>query len=238
MYYFGEGTEKDAGEAFNYYSRAAENGFSDAWKNLGDMYLNGDGVQRNIDKAITSFEKAAESGDDEARFELGRILFTTIGFQDFTKALQYLKAAAENSFAPAYNLLGVVLLSKKLSERDPDDAWNWFVKGANEGIASASLNMATYLKRGENGVIDLQQAFKILETLLQEAQDRIAAYLMALLVLSGECDEKDLAVARKFLELSAEKGWKPSAKLLDNNDLFTGPAVLNFWEDYLLEDED
>jgi uncharacterized protein len=236
MYYFGEGTEKDANEAFNYYSKAAENGFADAWKNLGDMYLNGDGVLKNIEKAILSFEKAAKTGDDDARYELGRILYTTTGYQDFTKAVLHLKAAAENNYAPAYNLLGVVLVSKKLSERDPIAAWSWFEKGADEGIRAAKINKATYQKRGENGVVDLQKAYGILESLVVDDQDEIAAYLLALLILSGECEIKDQEVARKYLELSSEKGWQPAAKLLDNNDLFTGPAVLNFWEDYILED--
>ncbi|MCX6238370.1 MAG: tetratricopeptide repeat protein [Bacteroidia bacterium] len=236
MYYFGEGTEKDVFQAFNYYSKAAENGFSDAWKNLGDMYLNGDGIQKNVEKAILSFEKSADSGDDEARYELGRILYTTTGYQDFTKAILHLKAAAENSYAPAYNLLGVVLVSKKLSERDPVAAWHWFEKGAEEGIITAKLNKATYLKRGENGVVDYNKAYNILEELEQDDQDRIAAYLLALLILSGECEVKDQEVARKYLELSSRKGWKPADKFLDNNDLFTGPAVLNFWEDYILED--
>jgi len=238
MYYFGEGTEKEPNEAFNYYSKSAENGFTDAWKNLGDMYLNGDGVQKNIDKAITSFEKAAEAGDDEARYELGRVLFTTHGYQDFTKAVLHLKAAAENSYAPAYNLLGVLLVSKKFSERDPAAAWTWFEKGTDEGIRAAKLNKATYLKRGENGVVDLQKAYEILDSLEQEDQDEVAAYLLALLVLSAECEIKDPAIARKYLELSSEKGWKPADKLLDNNDLFTGSAVLNFWEDYILEDQE
>ena len=238
MYFFGEGTEKDPGEAFNFYSKAAEGGFTDAWKNLGDMYLNGEGVQKNIEKAILSFEKAADAGDDEARYELGRILFTTKGYQDFTKALVHLKLAAENSFIPAYNLLGVLLVSKKLSQRDPLAAWNWFEKAANEGVITAKLNQATYLKRGENGVTDYQKAFEILESIAQNDENEIASYLMALLILSGECEVKDQAVARKYLELSSQKGWLPAVKLLDNDDLFTGPAVLNFWEDYILEDEE
>jgi len=236
MYYFGEGTEMDVFQAFNFYSKAAENGFTDAWKNLGDMYLNGDGVQKNIEKAILSFEKAADAGDDEARYELGSILYTTLGYQDFTKAVLHLKAAAENSYAPAYNLLGVVLVSKKLSERDPAAAWTWFEKGADEGILAPKLNKATYQKRGESGTVDLQKAFEILESVVSEDQDRIAAYLLALLILSGECEVKDQSVARKYLELSSVKGWQPASKLLDNNELFTGPAVLNFWEDYILED--
>ncbi len=92
------------------------------------------------------------------------------------------------------------------------------------------------MKRGENGVVYYQKAYEILESLIQEDVDEVAAYLLALLILSGECLVKDQTIARKYLELSSEKGWQPAAKLLDNNNLFTGSAVLNFWEDYILDD--
>ena len=203
---------------------------------MGDMYLNGDGVQKNVEKSILSFEKGADGGDNEARVELGRILYTTTGFQDFTKAYQYLKAAADEGYSPAYNPLGILLVSKKFSDRDPSAAWEWFDKGAKEEIGLAKLNQATFLKRGENGVADYVKAFEILESLVQDNQDTTAAYLLALLILSEECPVKDQTIARKYLEISAGKGCQPAAKLLDNNDLFTGPAVLNFWEDYILED--
>ena len=57
-------------------------------------------------------------------------------------------------------------------------------------------------------------------------------------ILIVEDGEANIVAARKYLELSSEKGWKPADKLLDNNDLITGPAVLNFWEDYILEDQE
>ena len=85
-------------------------------------------------------------------------------------------------------------------------------------------------------MVDYQKAYGILELLRGENPDKIASYLLALLILSGECQIKDQEVAKKYLELSSEKGWQHATKLLDNNELFTGSAVLNFWEDYLLED--
>jgi TPR repeat protein len=150
----------------------------------------------------------------------------------------HLRAAAENNYLPAYNLLGVLLLSKKLSGRNPAEAWTWLEKSASEGIREAKINQATYLKRGENGTVDYQQAYAILELLAHDKEDEIASYLLALLILSGGCAVTDQNVARRYLEISAQKGWQPASKLLDNDDLFGGSAVLNFWEDYMIEPED
>jgi TPR repeat protein len=134
--------------------------------------------------------------------------------------------------------LGVLLLSKKFSGRDPAAAWDWLVKGAAERSTVAKLNQATYLKRGENGIVDYQMSYHILEAIVQNDGNEIASYLLALLILSGECTLKDQSVAKKYLELSSQNGCQPATRLLDNNDLFTGPAVLNFWEDYILEDSE
>ena len=114
----------------------------------------------------------------------------------------------------------------------------WFEKGAIEGGTAAKLNQVTFLKRGENGIVDYQKGYEILESVIQNDESEIAFYLLALLILSGECLITDQSIARKYLELSAQKGYQPAAKLLDNDDLIAGPAVLNFWEDYILEDQE
>jgi len=128
------------------------------------------------------------------------------------------------------------LVSRRFSDRNPATAWEWFEKGVAAGIKTAVLNQATFLKRGENGEVEYQKAFGLLESLVRGDPDKTAAYLLALLILSGECQVKDQSIARNYLEISAEKGCLPAAKLLDNNELFSGPAVLNFWEDYIVED--
>ena len=72
---------------------------------------------------------------------------------------------------------------------------------------------------------------------MSEDKDAVAAYLLALLILSGVCDIKDQTIARNYLEMSAKQGNQSAAKLLGNDDLFTGPAILNFWEDYLISEQ-
>ena len=58
-YYFGEGVEKDYTKAFEWFSKAAEQGDADAQFSLGVMYSEGQGVGQNYEKAFEWYSKAA-----------------------------------------------------------------------------------------------------------------------------------------------------------------------------------
>ena len=49
-------------KAFEWYKKAAKQGFAKAQYNLGIMYQNGQGVDVNYKKAFEWYEKAAEQG--------------------------------------------------------------------------------------------------------------------------------------------------------------------------------
>jgi TPR repeat protein len=53
-------------EAFKWYMKAANQGFTDAEINLGIYYEDGLGVEKNIPEAIKWYAKAAEKGDTYA----------------------------------------------------------------------------------------------------------------------------------------------------------------------------
>ena len=63
--------EGDYGEAFKYYSKAAELGFADAHWEVAGAYLNGRGVEKDTKKAFHQLEEAAIGGHHHARFNLG-----------------------------------------------------------------------------------------------------------------------------------------------------------------------
>lgn len=65
--YSSEGKEE---KAFEYYVKAAEMGYTDAYYNVANAYLNGFGVERDFDKAFEWFRKAADSGDTYAKLKL------------------------------------------------------------------------------------------------------------------------------------------------------------------------
>ncbi|MCQ4922253.1 relaxase MobL [Tissierella carlieri] len=69
----GIGTEKDIGEAKEYYEKSAKLGNTFASYSLGKIYLIGEGVPRNKEEAIKWFTISAEQGNEYAQFFLDNI---------------------------------------------------------------------------------------------------------------------------------------------------------------------
>ena len=65
------GYQHDYTKALEYWHRAAELGFSEAYTNIGLAYYNGDGVEVDKKKATYYYELAAMRGDVTARANLG-----------------------------------------------------------------------------------------------------------------------------------------------------------------------
>ena len=63
----------DKEKAVEWYTKAAEQGDSNAQCNLGYCYDNGDGVTMDKEKAVEWLTKAAEQGNSDARVKLERM---------------------------------------------------------------------------------------------------------------------------------------------------------------------
>ena len=103
------GISQDWGKAILWFTKAAEQGNSEAQQSLGMYchqlglcYAKGDGVSKNMDKAIDCFEKAAKQGYAPSQYRLG------LSFMDGwdipknpKKAKHWLKEAADNGIEEA-----------------------------------------------------------------------------------------------------------------------------------------
>jgi TPR repeat protein len=67
MYYQGKGVTHDYQQAFNWYSKAAEQGVSEAQYSLGDIYCEGKGITQDYKQAFKWFSRAAEQGHSAAQ---------------------------------------------------------------------------------------------------------------------------------------------------------------------------
>lgn len=65
MYDNGEGVKQDYIKAFEWYEKAAKQGFAMAQFNIGDMYANGQGVKQDKKIAKEWFGKACDGGDQK-----------------------------------------------------------------------------------------------------------------------------------------------------------------------------
>ena len=73
-YRLGEGIAKNLEKAFEYYEKAANQGYANAQNNLGAMYSLGEGTAKNLEKAFEYYEKAANQGHVEAKIQLEKLL--------------------------------------------------------------------------------------------------------------------------------------------------------------------
>src|SRR5260221_11198543 len=73
MFLFGQGVPKNYREPFFWYSKAANQGFAPAQKNLGLFYEIGLGLTKDILQASEWYRKAAEQGNIEALNYLKRL---------------------------------------------------------------------------------------------------------------------------------------------------------------------
>jgi TPR repeat protein len=101
MYGHGEGVTKDEAKAFQWYLRAAEQGYAVAQSNVGYGYSNGEGVAKDQAKAFQWYLRAAEQGYAVAQSNVGSGYDNGKGVaKDQAKAFQwYLRAADQGNAA-------------------------------------------------------------------------------------------------------------------------------------------
>ena len=132
--------------AFREFRSLAENGHANAQLQLGMMYEMGLGVKKDYSKAEKWYQKAAIQGDREAQKKLFEIR----------------KKVLSNTYPPpvpdnyqgstidpqAQYDLGVMYFNGIGVNNDPNTAYRWFHKAANQGHAQAQNNLAVMLSKG------------------------------------------------------------------------------------------
>ena len=94
-------------KAFEWYKKAAEQGYAKAQYNLGIMYYHGRGVDVNYKKAFEWCEKAAEQGYADAQHNLGVMYHYGHDMEkNYKKAFEWYEKAAEQGYAQAQYFLG------------------------------------------------------------------------------------------------------------------------------------
>ena len=96
MYRSGQGVPQNNSEAACWYQKAAEQGDSDAQKNLGDLYRRGEGVRQDAQEAVSWYQKAATQGHSRAQLNLGVMYSNGWGVErDCHKAAVWFRKAAD-----------------------------------------------------------------------------------------------------------------------------------------------
>jgi Sel1 repeat len=102
MYRDGVGVEISKEKAFEWYHRAAVQGYSEAQFTVGEMYDQGNGVEQNEEKAFEWFQKAAEQGHLGAQYNVGAMYEEGQGVEENEeKAFEWFSKAAEQGCSAA-----------------------------------------------------------------------------------------------------------------------------------------
>jgi hypothetical protein len=102
MYLKGQGTTRDAEKAFEWYQKAAEQGYVRAVYKIGFLYHKGEGVKKNNGKAFTWIKRAAEQDYRPAMYYLGKLYASGAGTsKNLNAALVWYEKAEKAGYHPA-----------------------------------------------------------------------------------------------------------------------------------------
>lgn len=95
----------DVEEAVDWFTKAADTGYTDAHLQLGMMYQDGIGVRKDPSQAMKWFRKPAEEGNPWAQFSMGELSGEVEGSGDAFAALEWFRKAAAQGYAEAREML-------------------------------------------------------------------------------------------------------------------------------------
>ena len=138
MYYRGEGTPKDYGEAVHWYRKAADQGNAEAKAAVGFAYSHGFGVPQNYAEALRWFRQGAEQGNAKAEYDFGYLYLRGNGVpQDYAEALLWFGKAAEQGDVKAQYAIGFMHEHGQGVPPDSAEAVRWFREAADQGDTKA-----------------------------------------------------------------------------------------------------
>ena len=145
----------------------AQAGNADAQYKLALAYENGDGMEKDPSEAVQWFRKAAEQGHAESQYRTG-LFCADNGVQDLSEAATWLRKAVAQGHVGASKILKIVEM--KLSaqagnadaqyelaqayetgnglEKDPSEAFKWYLKAAEQGHPAAQYQLGVCYDSG------------------------------------------------------------------------------------------
>lgn len=211
----GNGVPKDISKAIEWYTKAANEGSTEAMYHLGLLYYDGTDISQDYAKAVEWVRKAADKGYVMAMVDMG-ILYE-VGkaiAQDYTLAKQWYEKAAEKGSLTAMNNIGRLYANGYGVEQDYKKAMEWFQKAADKGLVNAIGNIGQMYYEGKGVTKDYAVALQYFERAEQKIKNNPSLYdMMADSYL--ETDNKDKA--KEYYQKAADLGSEKAIEWLKNN---------------------
>lgn len=121
-------------QAYQYFSRSAQLGFSPAQNSLGMLYLHGQGITKDVPSAIKWLTLASEQGEISAQFNLALIYARGDGVKaDQAKACHWFIRAAQHGSTDAQYASGACYQYGMGVTQDDRKALYWYKLAAAQG---------------------------------------------------------------------------------------------------------
>jgi TPR repeat protein len=144
------GIPKDLGKALKTYEKALELKNFNSLSRLAKLYLYGwKDLEQDRPKALYYLKKGLKSNSDECIHLLGDVYRTGNGVSiDYTLALGYYKAAADNGYIPSLNCLGEMYYYGLGVSKNVDLALKYFSIAAKQDYYKAKYNIGLAIFEG------------------------------------------------------------------------------------------
>jgi hypothetical protein len=177
VYATGAGVERDDGEAFAWYSKAAAQGNVEGMYAVGEFYAIGRGVGLNYVEAAKWLRAAAEKGDSRGQANLSSLYALGQGVeQNDAEALRWgLKSAEQGNPTGQFNL-GRLYSNGKGVAKDLRAAVKWYEKACQQDYFNACNNLA-WLLATESEIRDPTRAIELAKKAVDLTGGEQAGYL-------------------------------------------------------------
>lgn len=227
----GSGCEKDVQRAFEWYSKAAENGSSKAQFLLSIFYKNGELVPQNYAIELQLLRESAEKGFVSAQTRLGFLFrYGERGARkDEKEAVKWLASAANHGDYLAQAILADCKRYGLGTEVDLASAVQLYQHAAEQGYAVAMYELGNCYNEGIGVNQDIALAANWF-TKAAEAGDKNAMYTLGKWYAEGVNLDADMEKARMYMTSASEKGVAEATQWLDANPVKDVKPKWTFWK--------
>jgi TPR repeat protein len=187
-----------------YIRKAAKKNYSQAFVQLGIMYLEGRVTEKDVNEAIRWIEKSIEVMDPRECYEQGMYFYND---RSYRISLRYMKKAAEGNNGDAQAYLSLMYFGGLGVEKSHKQAMKWFQK------STIQFNNYALYKKGMEFYesADLDNNYKAALLYLKKAADGdygSAQVQLGIMYLQGVGVEKNYKIAMEWIESSLEEMYK------------------------------
>ena len=213
---------KDYKHAYEWYKKAADQGYGDAQCAIALMYKNGDGVRYSYAEAFKWLLKALESNNQWAKDILSSFSNTDLHNaaceyekrKEFKSAYQLYLVAANRGFASSQCNIGWLYENGNGIPQDKEKAAKWYGKSAEQGNKFAQCNLAFFYEKGIGVHRDYSIAIKWYKKAANQGYGR-AQYNLAQLYEKGLGTPVDINEAINWYEKAANQNYKDAREKAD-----------------------